>query len=570
MVDSIMEVEKRVQSSTLISSHAHDRIRDCDTIHFVFIVNRYNDLSTAVKSILSYRTSPLHLHLIVDETAQPTVDTLFRTWQLPMLNYTLYSSTGVNALQRDTSLELIPLFLPPTVDSVIIVLDTRMVVLGDIRYLWLHHSQMANTGKVLGMVQSKECSYEFDSIIILMNVKWFRERQLLQTSPSLSHMIENNLMYKLPCEWDININSKSSLQHCYHGDNKCMMLHWNEPTHDYNHTINEFKRMDGSQMRFNNFLCHYRNYTKKMVTITRKNICDFYREELHRVYRLHPYYYGSHYVSTDKWDVTLLVQFSVDRLNHLDKVLEHWDGPMSIAIYASDEEAWQVNGYLDKVLKERTNVAVHMVFKDGTFYPVNYMRNVAVERVRTPFVFLSDFDFVPMKGLYSYLKSAVTTKSGNRQAFIVPAYESPKNDLNIPTNKDELVKMVRKKELNPFHLYHYTRGHAPTNFSKWESTKEAYDVEWAQGFEPYIVVQSDVVRYDERFMGYGFNKVSHIYELNKQGYRFTVLPQGFIVHLPHPHSTDYKSTWSVVEFRECILQHEIEFKKDLEKKYGIN
>ena len=564
MTVTVVEVE---QFSTLRPAHGHQHIGGCDMIHLVFIVNGCNDLSTAVKSILFNRTSPLHLHLIVNKTAQPIVDTLFRTWQLPMLNYTLY----YNTLQHGTSLVMwLPSLLPSTIDSAIIVLDTKMVVLGDIHHLWLHHLQMTNTGKILGMVQSQEHSQELAVNIILMNLKWFRERQSIQTSTSLSYMIENNLVYKLPCEWDININNN---QHCYHKDNKYMTLHWNKPCDDTNYfnstiIINKFKRMDGSQMRYNNFLCHNKTYTKKYVTITRRNICDFYREEVHRIYRTHTYFHGSCYVSTDKWDVTLLVQFSVDRLNHLDKVLEHWDGPMSVAIYASDEEAWQVNGYLEKVLKDRTNVGVHMVFKDGTLYPVNYMRNVALERVQTPFVFLSDFDFVPMKSLYSYLKSAVTTMSGNRQAFIVPAYESRKYDINFPTNKDDLVKMVQQKELRPFHLNLYAVAHAPTGFPRWESTDEEYDVEWAPEFEPYIVVRSDVVQYDERFVGYGWNKVSHIYELDKQGYRFTVLPQGFIVHLPHPYSTDYKSVWSVIEFRHCIEQSKKEFKKDLQEKYG--
>ena len=38
------------------------------------------------------------------------------------------------------------------------------------------------------------------------------------------------------------------------------------------------------------------------------------------------------------------------------------------------------------------------------FYPVNYLRNIALEHARTPFVFLSDVDFVPMPGTYSILR----------------------------------------------------------------------------------------------------------------------------------------------------------------------
>lgn len=38
------------------------------------------------------------------------------------------------------------------------------------------------------------------------------------------------------------------------------------------------------------------------------------------------------------------------------------------------------------------------------FYPVNYLRNIALEHARTPFVFLSDIDFVPVSGTYTTLR----------------------------------------------------------------------------------------------------------------------------------------------------------------------
>ena len=41
------------------------------------------------------------------------------------------------------------------------------------------------------------------------------------------------------------------------------------------------------------------------------------------------------------------------------------------------------------------------------FYPVNYLRNIALEQANTPYVFLSDIDFLPMYGLYAYLRKAI-------------------------------------------------------------------------------------------------------------------------------------------------------------------
>lgn len=70
----------------------------CDTIHVAMVCAGYNStfaLVTVVKSILFYRTNPLHFHLLVDEIARKTLSTLFQTWDLP---HGLYAFTTGHAL----------------------------------------------------------------------------------------------------------------------------------------------------------------------------------------------------------------------------------------------------------------------------------------------------------------------------------------------------------------------------------------------------------------------------------------------------------------------------------------
>ena len=75
-----------------------------------------------------------------------------------------------------------------------------------------------------------------------------------------------------------------------------------------------------------------------------------------------------------------------------------------------------------KTTWERVNTAVSNYFITGAgltcffipadqlcfvlqqFYPVNYLRNIALEHAHTPFVFLSDIDFVPVSGTYTTLR----------------------------------------------------------------------------------------------------------------------------------------------------------------------
>ena len=81
-------------------------------------------------------------------------------------------------------------------------------------------------------------------------------------------------------------------------------------------------------------------------------------------------------------------------------------------------------------------------------------------------------------------------------------------------------------------------------------------VEWAESFEPYFIVSSDVPRFDERFVGYGINKASHMMELWYRGYELEVLPEAFIVHMPHPPSRDkldHKSSYNYYSCQHALM-----------------
>lgn len=94
------------------------------------------------------------------------------------------------------------------------------------------------------------------------------------------------------------------------------------------------------------------------------------------------------------------------RLQMLEAICKHWTGPISLALYMSDAEAQQFLRYAQasEVLSNRQNVAYHIVYKEGQFYPVNFLRNIALKNAQTSHVFLMDIDFLPMYGLYDYLR----------------------------------------------------------------------------------------------------------------------------------------------------------------------
>ena len=306
---------------------------------------------------------------------------------------------------------------------------------------------------------------------------------------------------------------------------------------------------------------------------------DFRRERL-LVHRTHLYYMDYDFpgestaaASPVADDVTLVAQLSMDRLQMLESLCKHWEGPISLALYMSDAEAQQFLRFAlsSEILMSRKNVGYHVVYKDGQFYPVNYLRNVALQQVQSPYVFLSDIDFLPVAGLYDYLRKAagMMDAAASKKALVVPAFETQRYRFTFPTSKAELLSMLDMGTLFTFRYHVWPQGHAPTNFAKWRTATTPYKVNWDHDFEPYVVVPRELPLYDQRFVGFGWNKVSHILELDALGYEFIVLPNAFIIHMPHAPSFDIAKFRSSVSYRHCLTVLKAEFQKDLSRKYGI-
>lgn len=65
-------------------------------------------------------------------------------------------------------------------------------------------------------------------------------------------------------------------------------------------------------------------------------------------------------------------------------------------------------------------------------------------------------------------------------------------------------------------------------------------------------MRKDIPEYDTRFVGFGWNKVSHVMELEAQGFDFVVLPNAFIIHMPHAPSFDIARFRGSAQYRRSI------------------
>ncbi|KAI4874601.1 hypothetical protein NFI96_007483 [Prochilodus magdalenae] len=185
------------------------------------------------------------------------------------------------------------------------------------------------------------------------------------------------------------------------------------------------------------------------------------------------------------------------------------ENPFSLALYMSDAEAQQFLRYAQasEVLKNRKNVGYHIVYKEGQFYPVNLVRNVALRNAKTPYVFLTDIDFLPMYGLYDYLRKSIVQldMANTKKALVVPAFET----LEIENS---------------------------TLFSSKSQRLELAAIVVAWG--PSTTLQE---------------------------YDLTVLPNAFMIHMPHAPSFDISKFRSSPSYRYCLTTLKDEFHQDLSR-----
>ncbi|KAL4706703.1 hypothetical protein ACJJTC_014458 [Scirpophaga incertulas] len=602
----------------------------CETIHIALVcMGKCMRLITPMmKSLLHHRQNPLHFHFIVDGTAQHIAETLFNTWDLPDVKYTCYNAqnhlvkvrwipnshySGVYALVK----LLFPEILSTTLNQVIVV-DSDLTFLCDVAELWTMFRNMTDD-QIIGLVENESDWYYdtskhwpalgrgYNTGVMLLdlqkirtNVDWTKlwhdavnenldrlKQTTLADQDVINTMIMKNpqFVYNISCQYNVQMSTKTLAKNCYGEDtNNIKILHWNSPG-KYNIRIRDadfFRNIHQSYVNFDaNLLKEKLHRCSQTEIVTYKmnhsDLCLSFRAAQRVKLRTHLYYMDYSYTDYDNFDVTLVLQLSMDRLQFLERLVKYWEGPLSVAIYLSDCEVSKLENFIREwsdTLSLRHNIGYHLVFKQDTVhYPVNYLRNVALENVNTPYVFLMDADFVPMVGLYDHLRSA--TKLINpypqKKCLVVAAFETQRYRASPPRDKKALISRLSgaRADVAPFRAREWPRGHRPTNYSRWLHAHAPYQVEWQPDYEPYLVVHRTVPKYDTRFSGFGWNKVSHSVELRAQGYRAVVLPGAFVVHTPHAPSPDITAFRANPHYRICLALLKQEFMDDLRRKYNV-
>ncbi|XP_032139368.1 LARGE xylosyl- and glucuronyltransferase 2 isoform X6 [Sapajus apella] len=544
--------------------------------------NSSRDVITLVKSMLFYRKNPLHLHLVTDAVARNILETLFHTWMVPAVRVSFYDAdelkpqvSWIPNKHYSGLYGLMKLVLPGTLPAElarVIVLDTDITFASDIAELWALFAHFSDT-QAIGLVENQSDWYlgnlwknhrpwpalgrGFNTGVILLRLDRLRQagweqmwrltaRRELLTLPATSLADQDifnavikehpGLVRPLPCVWNVQLSDHTLAERCYSEASDLKVIHWNSPkklrvknkhVKLFRNFYLTFLEYDGNLLRRGLFGCPSQppsgaeQLQQALAQLDEEDPCFEFRQQQLTVHRVHVTFLPHEPPPSQPHDVTLVAQLSMDRLQMLEALCRHWPGPMSLALYLTDAEAQQFLRFVEAspVLAARQDVAYHVVYREGPLYPVNQLRNVALAQALTPYVFLSDIDFLPAYSLYDYLRASIEQLglgSRRKAALVVPAFETLHYRFSFPPSKVELLALLDAGALYTFRYHEWPRGHAPTDYARWREAQAPYGVQWVANYEPYVVVPRDCPRYDPRFVGFGWNKVAHIVELDAQ------------------------------------------------------
>ncbi|XP_035295867.1 LARGE xylosyl- and glucuronyltransferase 2 isoform X4 [Cricetulus griseus] len=574
----------------------------CELLHVAIVCAGYNssrEVITLVKSLLFYRKNPLHLHLVTDAIARNILETLFRTWMVPAVVIRFYDAeelkpliswipnkhySGLYGLMKLVLPSILPLSL-----ARVIVLDTDVTFSSDIAELWALFAHFSGV-ILLWLDRLRQTGWEQMWKLIAKQELLTLMATSLADQDVFNAVIKEHpeLVHPLPCVWNVQLSDHTLAERCYLEAADLKVIHWNSPkklrvknkhAEFFRNLHLTFLGYDGKLLRRELFGCPNQlppgaeQLQQALAQLDEEEPCFEFRQQQLSVHRVHITFLPHQPPPPRPHDVTLVAQLSMDRLQMLEALCRHWPGPMSLALYLTDAEAQQFLHFVETspVLSARKDVAYHIVYREGPLYPVNQLRNVALAQALTPYVFLSDIDFLPAYSLYDYLRASIEQLelgSQRKAALVVPAFETLHYRLSFPNSKAELLTLLDAGSLYTFRYHEWPQGHAPTDYARWREAKAPYHVQWAADYEPYVVVPRDCPRYDPRFVGFGWNKVAHIIELDAQEYELLVLPEAFSIHLPHAPSLDISRFRSSPTYRHCLQTLKEEFHQDLSRRYG--
>lgn len=272
-----------------------------------------------------------------------------------------------------------------------------------------------------------------------------------------------------------------------------------------------------------------------------------------------------------RYNITLVTVGSRNRLFVMPIFVRRWNGPVVFTIYLKEEEVATFDRFL---LQPNSSVLCYphiqiftYVASEGSFfhenYPINILRNIGIHHVSTSHFVLVDIDMWFSYSSYEVLMELPSVITEDPFAVVViPAFfhtgwriangtlEQQVESVihRIPYTMNDLQRCIKIRKCNYVkkHLFtHYYVSPSWAHQQRQKNPPRAYVYNcWKNIYqEPYLLVKRNdsVTYFNERFINYGFNKISYVETLRLEGYHFYLAGRMFAFDLPHAPSKYQKS-----------------------------
>jgi len=239
--------------------------------------------------------------------------------------------------------------------------------------------------------------------------------------------------------------------------------------------------------------------------------------------------------------LTLAVALTADRLVRLDALAAAYRGGPVVAavLVTSAAQAAGAVALWSRLPALRRAVDLQLfgppAAPAGGGLPINALRNAALRLVATDFVALLDVDLLPSAAVACWAGPAAGARlerllpPGGRRGLVLPMFIADVG-VAVPRTKAEVLDQLAARVAAPYCL----ASQAGTAYDRWYRATAAAEARFVPGYEPYVALRvTDAGAYDERFVGYGFNKVAWTWAAAVRGLRLYVHPTAFVVHANH-------------------------------------
>ncbi|CAB3379391.1 Hypothetical predicted protein [Cloeon dipterum] len=293
--------------------------------------------------------------------------------------------------------------------------------------------------------------------------------------------------------------------------------------------------------------------------------------------------------------ITYCTHATPDFLYHLSELLLHWDGAISVTLFAPGTDAHLAAILVDKLCRcvpQMARVSFHLAFpKDlppakGDWmqdpdlklgdcsppakkvltqrrsqeltYPVNVGRNAARQASKTNFVLVSDIELIPSIGLNEQFAvllhrlnerrntlmkiRAASNWTGKGFVYVLPVFEVEPS-ASVPRDKEQLLQLYQKDRAVFFHRWVCPHCQKFPGLQKWLKRKGkpgfvqplmVVNREYPfHRWEPVYIGTKNEPLYSEELSWEGQqDKMTQMDQMCLEGYKFVILDRAFLVHSP--------------------------------------